>query len=144
MPLSPQAVAILKDIPETDSIFLFDTGSRKEDAPIGNFSYAKRTLDAEIAMLAKKNDADPLPPWTIHDLRRSAAFGMAALNVPPHILSRVLNHAAGAAEGITAIYNRHTYAEEQRHALNAWGAHIERIVAGKDAANVVELRHTAE
>ncbi len=54
-----------------------------------------------------------------------------------------LNHAAGAAEGITAIYNRHAYAEEQRHALNTWGAHVERIVAGKDAGNVVELHGDA-
>ena len=68
---------------------------------------------------------------------------MAALNVPPHILSRVLNHAAGAAEGITSVYNRHQYTNEQRHALNTWGAHVERIVAGKDAANVVELHADA-
>ena len=69
---------------------------------------------------------------------------MAALDVPPHILSRVLNHAASAGEGITSVYNRHHYREEQRHALNTWGAHVERIVAGKDADNVVELRQSAE
>ena len=69
---------------------------------------------------------------------------MAALNVPPHILSRVLNHAAGAAEGITAVYNRHSYAAEQRHALTAWGAHVERIVSGDGAGNVVELHTDAQ
>ena len=144
VPLSSQVVAIIEGLPRGDSIFLLDTRSRKEDTPIDNFSHVKRNLDAKIAMLAKKDGADPPAPWTLHDLRRSAASGMAALNVPPHILSRVLNHAAGAAEGITAVYNRHTYADEQRHALNAWGAHVERIVSGTDSANVVELRHTAE
>ena len=144
VPLSRQAVAILKDLPKTGSIFLFDAGSRKEDTPVGHFSYAKHTLDEKIAELAVKEATNPPPPWTLHDLRRTTASGMAALNVPPHILSRILNHAAGAAEGITAIYNRHAYAEEQRHGLNTWGAHVERIVAGGDGGNVVELRHTAE
>ncbi len=144
VPLSPQVVAIIEGLPRGDSVFLFDTGRCDGDTPIKGFSYTKRDLDAGITKLAEKDGTSPLTPWTLHDIRRSAASGMAALNVPPHILSRVLNHAAGAAEGITAIYNRHSYAEEQRHALNSWGAHIERIVAGKEAANVVELRHTAE
>ena len=144
VPLSPQVVAVIEDLPKIESVFVFDTGSRQEDTPIGNFTNAKRDVDAEIAKLTEKDDAVAPPPWTLHDLRRSAASGMAALNVPPHILSRILNHAAGAAEGITAIYNRHTYAEEQRHGLNTWGAHVERIVAGGDGGNVVELRHTAE
>ena len=122
-----------------ESAFVFDTGRCEGDTPIKGFSYTKRALDAQIAKLAEQGETTPPAPWTFHDLRRSAASGMAALNVPPHVLSRILNHAAGAAEGITAVYNRHSYAEEQRHALNAWGAHVERIVAGKDDANVVEL-----
>ncbi len=126
-----------------ESAFVFDTGHKNEGTPITGFSNAKLKLDVEITKLAEKDETDLPPPWTIHDLRRSAASGMAALNVPPHILSRVLNHAAGLAEGITAISNRHSYAEEQRHALNAWGAHVERIVAGKDAGNVVELHGDA-
>ena len=141
--LSSQVVAIIEGLRKGDSVFLFDTKIRKEDTPIGNFSNAKLNLDAEITKLAEKDGINPPAPWVIHDLRRSAASGMAALNVPPHILSRVLNHAAGSAEGITAIYNRHSYAEEQRHALNAWGAHVERIVKGKDAGNVVELHADA-
>ena len=40
---------------------------------------------------------------------------------------------------MTAIYNRHHYQDELRHALNAWAAHVERIVAGEPADNVVEL-----
>ena len=144
VPLSPQVIDIIADLPRMESAFVFDTGRRKEDTPINGFSKTKRDLDAKIAKLVEKDEMEPLSPWTLHDIRRSAASGMAALNVPPHILSRVLNHAAGAAEGITAVYNRHAYTDEQRHALNAWGAHIERIVAGKEAGNVVELRSDAQ
>ena len=136
--MSPQVVTIIDALPKIDSVFAFDTGRRKEDTPISNFTRPKRNLDAKIAGLAVEERAKPPLPWTFHDLRRSAASGMAALNVPPHILSRVLNHAASAAEGITAIYNRHAYAEEQRHALYTWGAHVERNVSG-GSANVVEL-----
>ena len=35
---------------------------------------------------------EPIPPWVLHDLRRTAATGMAGLNFPPHVVDKVLNH----------------------------------------------------
>jgi hypothetical protein len=32
-----------------------------------------------------------IPGWTLHDLRRTAATGMARLNFPPHVVDKVLN-----------------------------------------------------
>jgi len=77
-----------------------------------------------------------------HDLRRTAASGMTALGIPRLVVSKVLNH---VERGVTAIYDRHTYDAEKRHALEAWAAHLETILTGKPKAdNVVPLAKAAE
>jgi len=48
-----------------------------------------------------------------------------------------------AVDGITAVYDRHSYDAEKRHALDLWGSYVERVAAGKPApSNVVELART--
>jgi hypothetical protein len=37
--------------------------------------------------------------WTVHDLRRSAATGMANIGVQPHVIEAVLNHMSGHKAG---------------------------------------------
>jgi integrase len=64
---------------------------------------------------------DAIPKWTLHDLRRTAATGMARLNFPPHVVEKVLNHASGTIRGVAAVYNRFAYLDERRSALEAWG-----------------------
>ena len=51
----------------------------------------------------------------------------------------ILNHAPGATQGVTAIYNRFRYDDEKRAALDAWARHVDRLVNGT-TAEVVELR----
>ena len=136
VPLSPQAVELIKPLPRIKGGFVFDSGRRRVGRPVAGFSKTKRDLDEGIKGAPGAEIPDP---WTLHDIRRSAASGMARLNVAPHILSRVLNQAPSSAEGVTAIYNRHAYEAEKRHALTSWAAHVERIVAGKPRGNVVEL-----
>jgi integrase len=85
----------------------------------------------------------PLPAeiasWTLHDLRRTAATGMARLNVPPHVVEKVLNHTSGTIRGVAAVYNRFEYLEERRAAVAVWGQYIDNLVS-PIAPNVVELR----
>ena len=64
---------------------------------------------------------------------------MLARNLSTRVIGLILNHSPGTSEGVTAIYNRHSYLPEVRHALNAWAAHVERIVSGGDAGNVVDF-----
>jgi hypothetical protein len=41
---------------------------------------------------------------------------------------------------VTAVYDRHGYDAEKRHALEVWASRLEEIVSGKPAtSNVVSL-----
>lgn len=69
-----------------------------------------------------------MPPYTVHDLRRSAATAMAdRLGVLPHIVEAILNHVSGHRAGIAGVYNRARYAREMREALEGWASHVEGI-----------------
>jgi integrase len=71
-----------------------------------------------------------MPPWRLHDLRRTAATLMAEkLGVLPHIIEAVLNHVSGAKSGIAGVYNRATYADEMRASLCKWADYVEGLVA---------------
>ncbi|MDH4981455.1 site-specific integrase [Hyphomicrobium sp. D-2] len=99
---------------------LTTTGS----GPIKGYSKAKAALDAAIAAITAKERPDiTMPGWTLHDLRRTATSGMAAIGVDPHIAELVLGH-RGALKGVARVYNRHSYLPEKRAALVAWDAHI--------------------
>jgi hypothetical protein len=81
----------------------------------------------------------PMPHWTLHDLRRTAASGMAGLGIAPHVVEAVLNHKGGSIKGVAAIYNRYNYGAEKRTALEAWGRYLDMLISGAPAVNVVEL-----
>lgn len=72
--------------------------------------------------------------WVPHDLRRTAATQLSELGVAPHVVEKILNH---TMQGVMAVYNRHTYFNECRKALDIWANRIEVIVAG--GANVVPI-----
>ena len=58
--------------------------------------------------------------WTIHDLRRTVATGMASVGVPIHVTERILHHVSGTQGGIIGIYQRYDYWEEQVQAIQRW------------------------
>ena len=66
----------------------------------------------------------PIKPWRLHDLRRTAATGMARLGITMPVVEKILNHTSGSFRGVAAVYQRHDYREEKRLALQAWGAHV--------------------
>ena len=74
-----------------------------------------------------KNGAmvEPLPNWTLHDLRRTAKTLMVRAGVRPDISERVLGHVIAGVEG---TYDRHTYADEKRDALEKLTTILERVL----------------
>jgi integrase len=92
---------------------------------------AKRDLDAKLG--------DTVKPWTLHDLRRTCATGMADIGVQPHIIEAVLNHISGHKVGVAGIYNRSSYEREVKAALALWAEHVRALVDGGEK-KVVPLR----
>jgi integrase len=132
VPPSRPAAALIAVVPTFgphDFIFTVNGQAR-----ISGYSGAKRKLDARMLELAR--EADPQAPdiarWTFHDLRRTAASGMARLGFLVHVIEAVLNSHGGEISGVTAIYNRHKHLEEKRLALEGWAAHVNRITASGD------------
>jgi integrase len=66
-----------------------------------------------------------LAHFTTHDLRRTVASKMTELGVPRLTVSKLLNH---AETGVTAVYDRHSYAAEKRAALLKWERRLREIV----------------
>jgi integrase len=71
---------------------------------VTGFPHGKTRLDAAMAAIA--GDAK-VEKFNTHDLRRTAASGMARLGIAPQVVDRILNHSAGTIRGVAAIYNRY-------------------------------------
>ncbi|MEL7546819.1 MAG: tyrosine-type recombinase/integrase [Pseudomonadota bacterium] len=121
IPLSPRAVEVISGLSSREEGgFLFPADRRGRGAASG-FSKIKRRLDALIIEhLASCDQNASVEPWRIHDLRRTAATGMARLGTPPHVVEAILNHSAGKISGVAAIYNRFDYAREKQAAMDDW------------------------
>jgi integrase len=131
VPLSGLATELLEPLPlpHRDSRFVFTlTGSN----PIYGNHLSKRRLDD---LLPKE-----MEPWTFHDIRRSVATGMAGLGISQQVVEKILNHVSGSFRGIVSVYQRHSYAEEKRHAMERWAQHLEDIVC-EERDKVVPIRH---
>ncbi len=126
VPLSRQARAILQRQPKRKGRdFIFGIG----EAGFSGWSKSKERLDQALLAAHRKinRKAKPLPDWRLHDLRRTAATGMAELGTQPHIIEAVLNHVSGHKAGVAGIYNRARYEGEMRNALQRWADHVEQI-----------------
>jgi integrase len=93
----------------------------------------KRRLDVKITAA---NGGAALPGWTYHDLRRTARSLMARAGVRPDVSERVLGH---AIQGVEGVYDRHSYEDEKRQAVEALAGMVERII-NPPGANVVAIR----
>jgi integrase len=125
VPLAPLA---RKMVGSGSEGFVFTTTGR---SPVSGWSKIKRRLD----------EAMKIPPWRLHDLRRTAATGMAEIGIAPHIVEAALNHISGAKAGVAGTYNRAAYAPEKRAALERWASHVQGLVSERPA-NVVKMRKT--
>jgi integrase len=77
---------------------------------------------------------------TPHDLRRTALTAITRLKFGRDAMDRIANH---KEDGVTDIYDRHGYAEEDQRIMKALARHILALAEGGDPGNVVELPRTA-
>jgi integrase len=128
VPLPPQAIAIIEQLPRVSEQYVISLFGRK---PLQGFGEWARQIQKFAGLESE---------WVVHDLRRSVASGMAKLGVQLPVIERILNHTSGSFAGIVGVYQRHEFAEEKRKALQKWADHVEEIVDGDDRNNVVTLR----
>lgn len=106
--------------------------------PFAGWSKSKRALDKAITQASAA-----LPPWNVHDLRRTVATGLQRLGVRLEVTEAVLNHISGSRGGIAGVYQRHDWAAEKCAALDAWAAHVLSIANGHIAgSNVLKISRT--
>jgi integrase len=136
VPLSGAVRAILEWLERPNGIF-FTTNGR---APVSSFFRARERLHAAMERIAAEERGAPAEiwHWTFHDLRRTAATGMARLGIPVRVTEAVLNHAGGNGGGIVGVYQRYDFSAEKRQALEAWARHVMALVEGTPD-NVVRL-----
>jgi integrase len=128
VPLSAAAIAIIETLPRMQGCnLLFSTTGA---TAVSGFSKAKDKLDEKTGVAE----------WRLHDLRRTVASGMARLGIALPVIEKVLNHSSGTFAGIVGVYQRHSFSEEKRAALETWGRFVTALSEGEPAGNIVELR----
>jgi integrase len=137
VPLSDDAIAIVETLPQfKKGAHLFSTTGGEK--PVNGFSKAKSKLDAlMLEELRKVDDKAKLPPFVIHDIRRTMRTGLSALPVPDLVRELVIAH---VKPGLHKVYDQFAYLDEKRHALDLWAARLRAIVSLPSSANVVALR----
>jgi integrase len=135
--LAPIAVNLLASVKRIAGCRFWFTSNGQ--TPVASWSKAKRDLDAAMLKIARAERGDDfaIPAWRVHDLRRTAATGMAGIGVSPHVVEAALNHVSGSKGGIAGVYNKEQYSEEKRIAWARWGDHVAAVVNGAAQSNVV-------
>ena len=112
--------------PRKGRVFATSTG-----AGFTGYAKGKDKLDRLIELA----EGEPLPPWRLHDLRRTLATNFQRLGVRFEVTEAVLNHVGGSRAGVAGIYQRHDWKEEKRQALDDWNSHLEQILMCPPAGN---------
>jgi len=128
--LPQRAVELLKFRQGIDKVFVFPSprpGQHVAQKALGLAQYTARQNDGE------KKAQDPIEvPWTVHDLRRTVATGLAKLGCPRVVQDRILNH---VDTSVGAIYDRHHYDAEARTWLQKWADQLDVLTT----RNVIPL-----
>ena len=131
MPLPPLARDLLAGVPhiENEAGLVFSNGS----SGVGSFSRVKARLDAAMFAIARaeRGKSFSIPPFTLHDLRRTLVTGLAELGVRPDVIEMAVNHVSGLRGGIAGVYNKSELLPERRAALERWSVHVQGLVSGK-------------
>ena len=117
--------AMVKDVlgrPLPPDVLYFP--ARGRETPFNGFSKGKAQLDERCGF----------SDWTVHDLRRTFASGLASLGVQLPVIERLLNHVSGSFGGIVGVYQRYDFFPEMEAAIDRWEGHIHSLTDHPRAA----------
>ena len=140
VPLPPLAREVLEAVPRIEGDFVF---TRDGLRPIANIGKGKARLDAAMLALARaeKGEGTSIPPWRLHDLRRTFVTGLIELGVAPHVVETLVNHISGHRGGVAGVYNLSELLPGRWEALERWARHVQGLASGGtgDGDNVIQL-----
>jgi integrase len=111
-----------------------EEGARAGFVLAGPRGAAVRGLDDAMRTICRKLKIERATP---HDLRRTHGTTIAALGFGRDAMNRVQNHKEG---GIGSIYDRHSYADENKRIMEAVAQHLVSLAEiGIANSNVVQL-----
>jgi integrase len=125
-PLSKAAIEAMPKVEGCKYVFTYD-GRR----PLTGFSKPKQRFDERVVEVL----GEPIPNWTLHDLRRTARSLMSRAQVPERHAEQCLGH---VITGVQGIYDRHKYIKEMLAAYEALARQIE-VIVNPPTGNVVAL-----
>lgn len=128
VPLSPSAVELLQKLEPLacGSAYVFPRRAFRDGR---DRHMAQATLNQALGGLDHG-----LKGFTVHDFRRTVRTQLAALNIPPHIAERCLNH---KITGVAGVYDRYDYFDERKAALEQWA----QVLAGlEEPGKVVPIQ----
>jgi len=117
VPLGKKAQEIIRTI-AGDKKYLF--ASTETNTPFSGWSRSKARMDKHLG----------LSGYTLHDLRRTFSSNMAMLGTPIHVTEKLLNHVSGTISGIAAVYNRHSYMDEMKYAVQQHDNFLAELLKG--------------
>ena len=116
IPYGSMAAAIIDAVAPSEGL-LFP--ARARETPFNGFAKSKEAFDRQLKGVA---------PYVIHDFRRVFSSGCASLGVAQHVVERILAHHGGVISGVAAIYNRYTFRDEMREAIERWEAKVASLI----------------
>ena len=111
--LSRQAVDLLRGLGPATGFVLPHRASQTQPM-------APSTLNRALAIAARG-----MVPFTVHDLRRTAATRLSEMEFNKDWIEKAMNH---TLPGVRGIYNRAQYAKQRRKMLQVWADAIDRMV----------------
>lgn len=119
IPLGDLAKAEISRLPRSGPLLFPSQADPEGERSFSGWTKAKRRLD----------ELSGITNWRLHDLRRTAATGMARAGVSPVVIERLLNHAISSAGPLAAVYQRYDYVKEKGEALAVWDAEVARLTS---------------
>jgi integrase len=113
-PLGNMAKTILGTPPYRDACVFPAHG---KPTPFNGHSSCKRKLDERCGV----------DDWTLHDLRRTFATGLASLGVGLPVVEKLLNHVSGSFAGIVGVYQRYDFMPQMQDAISRWEGWIQTL-----------------
>jgi integrase len=136
VPLSPRVLDLFKKLHKAAEGSPWVLPSFTGEGPITD-----KALARAVKRLFSLKDADgnrllTIDYFTPHDLRRTLRTHLSRLGVAPHIAEKCLNHSLSK---LGKTYDKHTYLDERREALEKWAVVVDLAVNPRDNVPILEM-----